>query len=218
MRRLTPILIALFAAACQDAPPTSPVASTSAASLALGTGPGAGSLCGSRCGGPILFDRFVNGGLIHWIGKMNADGTGTTLLHLGSNPSWAPGFSRIAFNHTSGIPGQDIWVMNPDGTGAVPITHTGNNLWPAWSPDGTKIAFVSHRTGTYQIFTMNSDGTNQTQLTVVPNNAFPAWSPDGTKISFTSNRFGNDDIFVMNADGSNMTPLTTDPGIDGAAV
>ena len=210
------VLTALFAACSTDGTPTSPAVVTPAPAFsALGNG---SSGCGPRCSNPILFDRFVNGGLTHYVGKMNADGSNVTLLHLGSNPAWGPGYKRIAFNYTSGIPGQDIWTMNADGTGAMPVTTDGTNIFPAFSPDGSKIAFVSTRTGSYQIFTMNADGTNQTQLTNVAGNTFPSWSPDGTKITFGSNRTGNDDIFVMNADGSNVQQLTTDPGVDAGAV
>jgi len=210
------VLTALFAA-CSDGPTaTAPAAATPSPLFAQADH--GGSACGSRCTAPILFDRFVNGGLTHYVGKMNADGSNVTMLHLGSNPAWGPGYTRIAFNYTSGIPGQDIWTMNADGTGAMPVTTTGRNYFPSFSPDGTKIAFVSDRTGTRQIFSMNADGTNQTQLTNVAENVFPSWSPDGTKIMFASNRTGNDDIFVMNTDGSNVQQLTNDPSLDDAAV
>ena len=83
---------------------------------------------------------------------------------------------------------------------------------PAWSPDGTKIAYVSTgRTG-YEIFVMNADGSNPVQLTNNGDDEQPAWSPDGTKIAFWSDRyvadFGQHDreIYTMNAtDGSNQT-------------
>ena len=215
-RRAVTVSLALtsLAAACSSDSTTAPATvATTPTSAALGR-----SACGPKCANPILFDRFVNGGLTHYVGKMDADGSNVTLLHLGSNPAWGPGYTRIAFNYTSGIPGQDIWTMNADGTGAMPVTTDGTNFVPSFSPDGSKIAFVSTRTGSYQIFTMNADGTNQKQLTNVAGNTYPSWSPDGTKIMFGSSRSGNDDIFVMNADGSNVQQLTTDPGVDAAAV
>src|SRR6267143_1103538 len=73
-----------------------------------------------------------------------------------------------------------------------------------------KIAFVSDRTGTHQIFVMNADGSDQINLS----NSFkiddfaPSWSPDGTKIAFYSSRTGTDQIFVMNADGSDQINLS----------
>ena len=210
------ILTALVAACSDDSTPTAPAVSTPSPLFAAG-GSG-GSSCGPRCSAPILFDRLINGGLVHYVGKMNADGSNVTILHLGSNPAWGPGYTKIAFNYTSGIPGQDIWTMNADGTGAMPITTNGSNIFPSWSPDGTKIAFVSWRTGSNQIFTMNADGTNQQQLTNVAVNTFPSWSPDGSKITFGSNRTGNDEVFVMNADGSNVQQLTNSPAVDAGAV
>jgi TolB protein len=67
---------------------------------------------------------------------------------------------------------------------------------PQWSPDGTKIAFVSGN----ELFLINSNGTGATRLT---NGAFPRWSPDGTQIVFES-RSG---VSVINSDGSGETDL-----------
>ena len=79
---------------------------------------------------------------------------------------------------------------------------------PAWSPDGTKIAFVSDRDGDTEIYVMNADGSHPTNLTnTSAEDRTPAWSPDGTKIAFVSSRDGSAGIYVMNADGSNPTRL-----------
>jgi len=84
-------------------------------------------------------------------------------------------------------------------------------------PEGTKIAFVSHRDGNMEIYVMNADGSNLTNLT--NNSAYdyaPCFSPDGTKIAFASELDGNDaEIYVMNADGSNLTRLTNNSAWDG---
>jgi fibronectin type 3 domain-containing protein len=100
--------------------------------------------------------------------------------------------------------------MNEDGTGVTRLTNNSADDWyPCFSPDGTKIAFVSSRDGNNEIYIMNSDGTNQTRLT---NNSaddrYPCFSPDGTKIAFQSNRDGYFGIYVMNIDGTGVTRLT----------
>ena len=92
-------------------------------------------------------------------------------------------------------------------------TDPGLDLRPAWSPDSTKLAFYSGRSGNDDIWTINVDGNEETQLTDDPaKDRRPAWSPDGTKIVFDSNRAGSHDIWIMNADGSEQRQLTTGPG------
>ena len=103
--------------------------------------------------------------------------------------------------------------MNADGTGQTRLTNSpGNDFDPAFSPNGSKIAFTSYRDGNAEIYVMNANGTGQTNLT---NSAGvegdPAFSLDG-RIAFTSNRDGNFEIYVMNADGTNPTRLTNIPG------
>ena len=109
----------------------------------------------------------------------------------------------------------DIYLMNDDGTQVTNLTkHAGRNFAPAWSPDGTKIAFFLDRDRNYEIYVMNADGSGQTQLThSAARDADPDWSPDGTKIAFVSNRDGNFEIYVMNADGKNQTRVTNYPSL-----
>jgi len=101
--------------------------------------------------------------------------------------------------------------MSANGTGITRLTkNAANDVQPAWSPNGKKIAFVSNRAGNNEIYVMNADGTGITRLT---NNAAsdeaPAWSPSGTRILFQSNRVGHFELYVMNANGSGVTRLTT---------
>ena len=92
---------------------------------------------------------------------------------------------------------------------------SASDLSPAWSPNGTRIAFHSYRDGDWDIFLMNADGSNQRRLThSSASDAFPVWSPDGTQIAFHSQRTGNWDIFLMNADGSNRRRLTDNSASD----
>ncbi|MCH8038222.1 MAG: PD40 domain-containing protein, partial [Proteobacteria bacterium] len=115
----------------------------------------------------------------------------------------------------------EIYSMLADGTGEVQrlTNNPGIDGDPAWSPDGTKIAFETDRHGDhFEIYVMNADGTGLTRLTVSDGgetpfqNVEPAWSPDGTTLAFTSTRLGNAYIHLMSADGATVTQFTKIPG------
>ena len=97
------------------------------------------------------------------------------------------------------------------GTNLVNITrHPEEDAYPAWSPDGSRIAFHSLRDGNLEVYTVDPDGSNPVNLTNDPAaDSRPAWSPDGASIAFSSRRNGGDiDIFTMNADGSAPVDIT----------
>ena len=81
----------------------------------------------------------------------------------------------------------DIYVMNADGTNPIRLTNNGGfDEDPSFSPDGSKIAFVSDRdSGNAEIYVMNADGSNITRLTNSGVDFEPSFSPDGSKIAFT---------------------------------
>ena len=83
-----------------------------------------------------------------------------------------------------------------------------------WSPDGTRIAFLSWRdnVGGAQVYVMNADGTSQQRLTFDQASSPNGWSPDGTRILFQSIRNGQPmQVYMMNADGTNQVNLSNDP-------
>lgn len=89
---------------------------------------------------------------------------------------------------------------------------------PAWSPDGTRLAFYSERDGNAEIYVMSARGAGVTRLTrTSADEGYPAWSPDGRTITFDSDRDGNFDVFAMDADGSNVRPLTRHKARDVSA-
>src|SRR6195256_2920406 len=135
-----------------------------------------------------------------------------------SNPKFN---GKIAFVSNRNGPAGEIYVSNPDGNGQRNITNSAaSETRPAFSPDGTKIAFVKDFKG---IFVMNPDGSGQTQILDGASagfssiTSFPNWSPDGQKIVFNGLVKGSpdgSDIYVINADGTGLTRLTTDPADD----
>ena len=108
-----------------------------------------------------------------------------------------------------------ICLSNVEGTSKIKLTE-GPHGYPAWSPDGKKIAFYGKYDDkkTWSIHTMNNDGTNRQRLTHAKNkwdNA-PDWSPDEKKIVFAreygdSENVWHYEIWIMNADGSNKTQI-----------
>jgi Tol biopolymer transport system component len=87
---------------------------------------------------------------------------------------------------------------------------TGICYDPVWSPDGTRIAFVSQENGTDDIWVVNADGTNNHNLTrnTWEWDKHPSWSPDSTRIVFWSNRYGRKQIFVMDAEGREAVSIS----------
>jgi Tol biopolymer transport system component len=103
-----------------------------------------------------------------------------------------------------------IYLLDRFGKGRTKLVGNSNfDGWPAWSPDGTKIAFRSNLHGPYgdygRIFIVNRDGTGLRQVTpeVVNDYKFddgPSWSPDGTRLVF--GRSGV--LHLINADGTGL--------------
>ena len=133
-------------------------------------------------------------------------------LGISVAPKIVFGSSRNGGNH-------DIFTMDLDGSNQTRLTTSlAYDDQPKWSPDSSKIAFMSGRDGNLEIYTMNADGSGQTRITNnVAADGFPAWSPNGTRIAFVRGNLINPstfEIYVMDANGSNQVRLTTDSVID----
>src|SRR3989449_10900254 len=97
-------------------------------------------------------------------------------------------------------------------TKLTPAADTTSASDPAFSPDGSRIAFVSQRDGNAEIYVMNADGTGTTRVTNDPQaDGRPAFLPDGQSLAFHSSRTaGKLQIWAVNVDGTGLTQLTRD--------
>jgi Tol biopolymer transport system component len=149
------------------------------------------------------------------------DDNGSNLTQLTDNsewdsfPAWLPNGNDVAFISTFRSPSDsycsDLFIVNVDGSNLRQLTHleAPSLISPAWSPDGSKMAFSYRENDTYAIYVMNSDGSNISRLTSPTSHAiFPRWSPDGMQIVFSATVTNNYEIFVMSADGSHVRQLT----------
>ena len=140
---------------------------------------------------------------------------------------WKPGGGKLVFESTRNDPDpndseaiNDIYTMNPDGTGVAKLTHSDDvSDAAAWSPDGEQIVYGSdQRTSAWrrEIYVMDADGTNVRRLTTLPKEAAvdtaPRFSPDGNRLVFT--RYISEEIpieaalFTVRLDGGGLEQLT----------
>ena len=139
----------------------------------------------------------------------------------------------IAFVHGDGGLG-DISVVSPDGSGRAALVNGGaDELYPAWSPDGTKLAYTTDETGSSvfshgDIVIVDADGSNSVNVTdrsdAVPetDDWDPSWAPDGRQLAymgtvapdtFESENEELPDLYVVNIDGSDRRNITSTPDV-----
>jgi Tol biopolymer transport system component len=155
---------------------------------------------------------------------VNVDGTGLRQLspddpsNYGGDgwPSWAPDGTRLTFTRNG-----ELFVINADGTGMTHIPTPHGAQAPAWSPDGSWIAYqsLSFIDLASELYITTPDGSNSIQLTNTADfEASPSWSPDSRRIVFA--RWANDAgrLFVINVDGTGERLLTAPSTVHGPFV
>jgi Tol biopolymer transport system component len=109
----------------------------------------------------------------------------------------SPGGSRTAERQLAFTRAGDIWTIRADGTRARALLRDASA--PSWSPDGTRLAFVSRRSGDEEVYVARADGTGVRRLTKLRGpDLSPTWSSDGRRLAWSRNA----EIWTMSANGS----------------
>ena len=165
------------------------------------------------------------GGLTLWRTRVNGSAV-PRRLEFTADQSACPTISRqgsLAYARVLSDP--NIWrveLSGPGGKAGPPksfIASTRTDWNPKFSPDGKRIAFVSSRGGSPEIWVCDQDGSNAVQLTSMHASitGSPRWSPDGEGLVFDSNREGQFELYVIGANGGQPRRLTNHPAVDAVA-
>lgn len=137
-----------------------------------------------------------------------ADGKSEPINLLdGRTPDWSPDGSLIAYQGTDprgNEPG--IYVIPFTGGNLKRLTDHESDRLPIFSPNGSELAYMSTRSGNWDIYIINTTGGKPRQLTTNPSNdGLPAWSPDGSQIAYISDAGGSWSIYTIKAGGGAPT-------------
>ena len=123
--------------------------------------------------------------------------------------------TRIAYVVKSGAQFR-LQIADADGQGAATaLTSNEPIISPVWSPDGSRLAYVSFEKKKPVIYVHSlASGQRQVVANFKGSNSAPAWSPDGRKLAVVLSKDGNSQIYSVNADGTGVQRLTQSAGID----
>jgi len=129
---------------------------------------------------------------------------------------WGVFDTKIAYTGVTGKKRKGIFVMDMDGHGAGAIIKNKSiNLSPAWSPDGSRIAFTSYIKNNPDLYIASSGGGRMKRISMGGgSNITPAWAPGGGRIAFSSSVGGAANLYTVSSNGGRASRLTVSPTID----
>ena len=169
-------------------------------------------------GQSLVYGSRLNG---QHLWRVSASGSALERIELAGTPAVYPAVSRaggrLAFIR-QGSGDSDLWMFADGRAPESFLSSTWSDYAPQWSPDGSRIAFVSDRSGRGpQIWVANKDGTNVKAVSEVTGRSqgTPRWSPDGRSIAYDGQgEDGGSHIYIVDADGGPSRRLTSDPGVE----
>jgi Tol biopolymer transport system component/DNA-binding winged helix-turn-helix (wHTH) protein len=167
-------------------------------------------------GKSVIFSSNRTGHPALWRVALNAPGSAVQISEAGS-PAWDPAVSRRGYRlaYERLLRSLSIWQMNlnVDHHPYLVVSSTSDTdqgPGPQFSPDGQKLAYMSDRSGTMEIWISNRDGSNAFQLTAVGGAGTPRWSPDSQTIVFDATTPNGSKVVTMNLHGGAPQMLTQD--------
>ena len=102
---------------------------------------------------------------------------------------------------------QQIWTLELSrGRAGQLLLSNSSDIHPRWSPDGSKLAFSSNRSGQYEIWTVEADGNHPTRITSGPGDkTWPVWSPTGEQVLFTHAQAGRTGLSIVTLENGEMS-------------
>lgn len=174
--------------------------------------------------GPSAPRRLVNGSSAAWspngrqlavvagdgaaLHVVDADGRNRALLAFGpvASPDWSPDGRSLTFERFG-------WIHRIDADG-TDERRLARGRSPAWSPGGVRIAFVSDRGGTDDLFALRASGGGLTQLTSgLGSETDPSWAPSGRRLAYVTDEAGVPEVALLDVASRAIAPLTSDRAI-----
>ena len=168
-------------------------------------------------GQAIIFSSNRTGHPALWRISLDSPDKAMEVAEAGS-PAWDPAVSRRGYHlaYERLMRTLSIWQMDLTSADKLPsllvssTSNTDQGPGPQFSPDGSKLAYMSDRSGTMEIWISNRDGSNPYQLSAVGGAGTPRWSPDGQFVVFDTGTQRGSKIVAMSVRGGAPQILTPD--------